>query len=233
MTVRVGINGFGRIGRSFTRALLARGEAAGVELVAVNDPFGDSHTMAFLLKHDSVGGMLPNEVKETANGFSIDGNEIKKLEEQRPGRDPVGRERRRRRHRVDRSVHRPREGGRPPQGWGEAGRDLRAERRRRRDDLHGRERRGLRPRGAHRHLQRVVHHELPRADGEGAERPVRHRGRASSPRSTPTRPTSSSRTRRPRPAAASRTSAACAPRRCRSSRAAPARPARSASCCRS
>ena len=58
MTVRVGINGFGRIGRSFYRALLARGGDAGVELVAVNDPMGDSHTMAFLLKHDSVGGTL-------------------------------------------------------------------------------------------------------------------------------------------------------------------------------
>ena len=58
MAVRVGINGFGRIGRSFTRAILARGEQAEVELVAVNDPFGDAHTMAFLLKHDSVGGTL-------------------------------------------------------------------------------------------------------------------------------------------------------------------------------
>jgi glyceraldehyde 3-phosphate dehydrogenase len=90
MTVRVGINGFGRIGRSFTRALLARGEAAGVELVAVNDPFGDSHTMAFLLKHDSVGGILPNEVKETDSGFSIDGKEIKKLEEKDPAQIPWG-----------------------------------------------------------------------------------------------------------------------------------------------
>ena len=65
MAVRVGINGFGRIGRSFTRAILARGEQANVELVAVNDPFGDAHTMAFLLKHDSVGGTIPNEVKVT------------------------------------------------------------------------------------------------------------------------------------------------------------------------
>jgi len=90
MTVRVGINGFGRIGRSFTRALLARGEAAGVELVAVNDPFGDSHTMAFLLKHDSVGGILPNEVKETDTGFTIDGREIKKLEERDTDKIPWG-----------------------------------------------------------------------------------------------------------------------------------------------
>ena len=90
MTVRVGINGFGRIGRSFTRALLARGGDAGVELVAVNDPFGDSHTMAFLLKHDSVGGVLPNEVAETGGGFSIDGREIKKLEERDPAEIPWG-----------------------------------------------------------------------------------------------------------------------------------------------
>ena len=59
MTVRVGINGFGRIGRSFYRALLERGSSAGVELVAVNDPFGDGATMAFLLKHDSVGRHAP------------------------------------------------------------------------------------------------------------------------------------------------------------------------------
>src|SRR6478736_6322999 len=90
MTVRVGINGFGRIGRSFTRALLARGADAGVELVAVNDPFGDSHTMAFLLKHDSVGGVLPNDVAETPDGFSIDGQGIKKLESREPNEIPWG-----------------------------------------------------------------------------------------------------------------------------------------------
>src|SRR6476659_5501565 len=90
MPVRVGINGFGRIGRSFTRAVLARGADAGVELVAVNDPFGDAHTMAFLLKHDSVGGTIPNEVKETDGGFSVDGREIKKLESREPGEIPWG-----------------------------------------------------------------------------------------------------------------------------------------------
>jgi len=90
MPVRVGINGFGRIGRSFYRAILARGDQAGVELVAVNDPFGDAHTMAFLLKHDSVGGTIPNEVKETDGGFSVDGREIKKLESREPGEIPWG-----------------------------------------------------------------------------------------------------------------------------------------------
>ncbi len=90
MPVRVGVNGFGRIGRSFLRAILARGEQADVELVAVNDPFGDAHTMAFLLKHDSVGRTLVNEVKETAGGFSVDGREIKKLETKDPAEIPWG-----------------------------------------------------------------------------------------------------------------------------------------------
>jgi glyceraldehyde 3-phosphate dehydrogenase len=79
MAVRVGINGFGRIGRSFTRALLDRGADAGVELVAVNDPMGDSETVAFLLKHDSVGGTLKNDIQPTDDGFSIDGRKITKL----------------------------------------------------------------------------------------------------------------------------------------------------------
>ena len=90
MTVRVGINGFGRIGRSFTRAILARGDEAGIELVAVNDPFGDSETAAFLLKHDSVGGMLANAVAVSSNGFSIDGRNIKKLESKNPADVPWG-----------------------------------------------------------------------------------------------------------------------------------------------
>src|SRR5512138_1621305 len=90
MAVRVGINGFGRIGRSFYRAILARGEQANVELVAVNDPFGDAHTMAFLLKHDSVGGTIPNEIKETDGGFSVDGREVKKLEVREPSEIPWG-----------------------------------------------------------------------------------------------------------------------------------------------
>src|ERR671931_1405113 len=88
MTVRVGINGFGRIGRSFYRAILAKGANAGIELVAVNDPFGDSETMAFLLKHDSVGGTLPNEVKVSNGGFSVDGKEVKKLEVKDPAEIP-------------------------------------------------------------------------------------------------------------------------------------------------
>jgi len=88
MAVRVGINGFGRIGRSFTRALLARGADAGVELVAVNDPMGESATMAFLLKHDSVGGVLANRVEALEHGLAIDGREISKLEVMDPSEIP-------------------------------------------------------------------------------------------------------------------------------------------------
>jgi glyceraldehyde 3-phosphate dehydrogenase len=87
MAIRVGINGFGRIGRSFTRALLARGDA-GVELAAVNDPMGDNHTMAFLLKHDSVGGVLPNTVEATDDGFAVDGRDIPRLGVMDPGEIP-------------------------------------------------------------------------------------------------------------------------------------------------
>ena len=87
MTVRVGINGFGRIGRSFTRALLARGDSD-VELVAVNEPMGDTHTVAFLLKHDSVGGTLPNDIQGTDHGLSVDGREIHKLEVMDPAEIP-------------------------------------------------------------------------------------------------------------------------------------------------
>ena len=90
MSVRVGINGFGRIGRSFYRAILDRGADAGVELVAVNDPFGDNETMAFLLKHDSVGRDLPNEVKVSDSGFSVDGKEVTKLEARDPAEIPWG-----------------------------------------------------------------------------------------------------------------------------------------------
>ena len=90
MTVRVGINGFGRVGRSFVRAVLARGDDTDVEVVAINDPFGDAATMAFLLKHDSVAGVIRNEVKETEDGFSVDGQEIKKLDQRDVGTIPWG-----------------------------------------------------------------------------------------------------------------------------------------------
>jgi glyceraldehyde 3-phosphate dehydrogenase len=71
MTVRVGINGFGRIGRSFERVLLARGVGAGVEVAAVNEPNADAATLAFLLQYDSVAGVLGTDIEATATGLRV------------------------------------------------------------------------------------------------------------------------------------------------------------------
>ena len=87
MTVRVGINGFGRIGRNFFRAATARG--ADIEIVAVND-LGSLKTMAHLLKYDSVLGVLPNDIKAVENGISIDGKILKVLSERDPKALPWG-----------------------------------------------------------------------------------------------------------------------------------------------
>ena len=87
MTVRVGINGFGRIGRNFFRAVRQRG--ADIEIVAVND-LGSLETMAHLLKYDSVLGQLPNTIKATKNGISVDGVELKVLSERDPKALPWG-----------------------------------------------------------------------------------------------------------------------------------------------
>ncbi|MGE0881237.1 MAG: type I glyceraldehyde-3-phosphate dehydrogenase [Acidimicrobiia bacterium] len=87
MAVRVGINGFGRIGRSFFRAAKASG--ADIDFVAVND-LGDLKTMAHLLKHDSVGGILPYEVKAVSDGISVGGDTLKVLAQRNPSDLPWG-----------------------------------------------------------------------------------------------------------------------------------------------
>ncbi len=87
MTVRVGVNGFGRIGRNFFRAVQAQG--ADIEIVAVND-LGSVKTMAHLLKYDSVMRQLPNDIKVSKNGISVDGVEIKVLSERDPKNLPWG-----------------------------------------------------------------------------------------------------------------------------------------------
>src|SRR4051812_23758840 len=84
---RVGINGFGRIGRNFTRAHLDRG--GDFEIVAAND-LGDAKTMAHLLKYDSVLGQLPVSVELGDGSISVGGNEIKLLSERDPADLPWG-----------------------------------------------------------------------------------------------------------------------------------------------
>lgn len=87
MTVRVGINGFGRIGRNFFRAVAKRG--ADIEIVAVND-LGSLKTMAHLLKYDSVLGVLPDDIKAVEDGISVNGKVLKVLTERDPKALPWG-----------------------------------------------------------------------------------------------------------------------------------------------
>ncbi|WP_165985584.1 type I glyceraldehyde-3-phosphate dehydrogenase [Streptomyces sp. YIM 98790] len=87
MTIRVGINGFGRIGRSYFRALLDQG--ADVEVVAVND-LGDTATTAHLLKYDTIMGRLDAEVTHTENSITVGGRTIKVLSERNPADLPWG-----------------------------------------------------------------------------------------------------------------------------------------------
>ncbi len=81
MTVRVGINGFGRIGRNFYRAVLASG--ADVEVVAFND-LGDIETQAHLLKYDSILGRLPEDVDVSGDAITVGGRRITALAERDP-----------------------------------------------------------------------------------------------------------------------------------------------------
>ncbi|HEV7962963.1 MAG TPA: glyceraldehyde 3-phosphate dehydrogenase NAD-binding domain-containing protein, partial [Actinoplanes sp.] len=87
MTIRVGINGFGRIGRNFFRAVLASG--ADIQLVGVND-LTDNATLAHLLKYDSILGRLPFEVKATSDDITVGGTTFKAFAERDPANLPWG-----------------------------------------------------------------------------------------------------------------------------------------------
>jgi glyceraldehyde 3-phosphate dehydrogenase len=87
MTVKVGINGFGRIGRNYYRALVAVG--ADLEVVAVND-LTDNHTLAHLLKYDSILGRFPGEVTYDDAAIYVDGKAIKVFAEKDPAGLPWG-----------------------------------------------------------------------------------------------------------------------------------------------
>jgi glyceraldehyde 3-phosphate dehydrogenase len=85
VTVRVGINGFGRIGRNFFRANLAQG--ADIEIVAVND-LTDTNTLAHLLKYDSILGRLGKPVEHSDKSITVAGKEFQVLAERDPGALP-------------------------------------------------------------------------------------------------------------------------------------------------
>jgi glyceraldehyde 3-phosphate dehydrogenase len=85
MAVKVGVNGFGRIGRLLVRAVVERHPE--LEIVAIND-IADTATLAHLLKYDSVHGRFPGKVAASEHGISIDGREIQTLQFRDPGELP-------------------------------------------------------------------------------------------------------------------------------------------------
>ena len=87
MTIRVGINGFGRIGRNFFRA--AKISGADIEFVAVND-LGSLETLAHLLKNDSVHGKFGGKVTAVRGGINVDGSKLTVLSERSPADLPWG-----------------------------------------------------------------------------------------------------------------------------------------------
>jgi glyceraldehyde 3-phosphate dehydrogenase len=89
MPVRVGINGFGRIGRNVFRAAQAKAQTPDIEWVAVND-LTDAATLAHLLKYDSILGPYPGTVEVGDDALIVDGRELKVLAERDPGALPWG-----------------------------------------------------------------------------------------------------------------------------------------------
>jgi glyceraldehyde 3-phosphate dehydrogenase len=87
LSVKIGINGFGRIGRNYLRAALAKG--SDLEIVAVND-LTDNKTLAHLLKYDSITGRLNAEVDYDGEQITVDGKSIKVFEERDPANLPWG-----------------------------------------------------------------------------------------------------------------------------------------------
>ena len=194
MTTRVGINGFGRIGRNFFRAALEQG--ADIEVVAVND-LTDNKTLAHLLKYDSITGRFQGEVSYDDEGIIVDGKHIKVLAQRNPpiclgassalrlslsppASSPMAR------------------GQGSPRGWRQEGRHLRSREERRRHLRHGRERGQVRRRDDEHRVERFLHDQLPRPPGQGSRGELRHRarhhdhhpllhGRSARPRRPPTR----------------------------------------------
>jgi glyceraldehyde 3-phosphate dehydrogenase len=90
VTIRVGINGFGRIGRNYYRALLAQGlDDSEIEIVAVND-LTDNKTLAHLLKYDSILGKLSEDVSYDDDGLTVGGRSFKAFAERDPAALPWG-----------------------------------------------------------------------------------------------------------------------------------------------
>src|SRR3954471_19299109 len=86
MAIRVGINGFGRIGRQVLRAALQQ-DVADIEIVAIND-LTDNKTLAHLFKYDSVHRTFEGQVSSTEKSITVDGQAIQVFEEKDPAKLP-------------------------------------------------------------------------------------------------------------------------------------------------
>src|SRR4029453_5131438 len=89
MAIKVGINGYGRIGRNILRALYEAKRNNEIEIVAIND-LGDANTNAHLTRYDTAHGRFPGEVKVDGDSMVVNGNRIKVLAERDPTRLPWG-----------------------------------------------------------------------------------------------------------------------------------------------
>ncbi len=170
MTVRIGINGFGRIGRNYLRA--ARAMGADVEVVAVND-LTSAETLAHLLRYDSTHGRFGSDVDVVGSTHRARHRADRRAGRARPQGPAVGRAGRRRGHRVDRAVHHPGDRRRPPRGRRHPGHRVGTRHRRRRHLRHRGQRFGVRSGQGLRGVQRLMHHQLLRAHGEGPRRRLR------------------------------------------------------------
>ncbi len=171
MAVKVGINGFGRIGRNVVRAGL---QPHDIEFVAVND-LTDTKTLAHLLKYDSVLGPAARGGRvRCATRIIVGGKKIKVFAIKDPGRTRLGLRGRADRGGIHRPVHRCQRCRQASARNGEESDHFRARQERRHHHRAGRKRRRLRCGEAQRHLERLLHHQLPGAGGEGAARKIRH-----------------------------------------------------------
>ena len=89
MSIKVGINGYGRIGRNILRALYESGRQKEIQIVAIND-LGDAQTNAYLTRNDTVHGRFRGEVTVDGDSMVVNGDRIKVLAERDPAKLPWG-----------------------------------------------------------------------------------------------------------------------------------------------
>ena len=89
MAIKVGINGYGRIGRNVLRALYESGRNKEIQVVAIND-LGDAETNAHLTRYDTAHGRFPGEVKVDGDSMVVNGDRIRVLAQRDPAKLPWG-----------------------------------------------------------------------------------------------------------------------------------------------